>query len=164
MILAVDLDNTLSEGGAEGVGAWLPGAQEALHQALEAGAEVLVHTCRTGWLNGGGVAAVEEFLRSGGFAPCLVDTEDRGGNQVQVWAEAKGPGRRVGIWVGRGKPIAQAYVDDRGVAFNGSWAEVIAVLGLEPSARLRLRELVGRLERVEGLVAADAFEEKRKEL
>jgi hypothetical protein len=156
VILAVDLDNTLAEGGDEGVGPWKPGAVEALHEVLDAGGEVLVHTCRTGWGNGGGVAAVEEFLRSGGFAPCLVDTADRGGSQVQVWAEPGEPGRRVGIWVGRGKPIAQAYIDDRAVAFNGSWADVVAQLGLEPGARLRLRELIGRLERVEGLVAADA--------
>jgi hypothetical protein len=134
----------------------MPGAREALLEALDAGAEVLVHSCRTGWLNGGGVGAIEEFLRSGGFEPCLVDTEDRGGNQVQVWSGAEDGGRRVGIWVGRGKPIAQAYVDDRAVPFAGSWADVLAALGLEPGARLRLRELIARLERVEGLVAADA--------
>ena len=136
----------------------MPGAQEALHAVLDAGAEVLVHSCRTGWGDGGGVGAVVEFVRAGGFEPCLVDTRDDGPSQVQVWAEPEGPGRRVGIWVGRGKPIAQAYIDDRAVRFEGSWADVLAQLGLEPSARLRMRELIGRLERVEGLVAADAGE------
>lgn len=80
MNVAVDLDGTLAhwkrghEYGADelGVGGWIDGAREAVERLLVSGHRVVVHSCRCTWVAGGGLEAVMEFVRSGGFEPVAV--------------------------------------------------------------------------------------------
>lgn len=156
--VAFDLDGTLaswdrSKGFPAGCGEWLPGAAEAVAWCRERGVKVLFHTCRCTWQDGGGWMAVAQFAYEGGFAPWLV-TLDEAGGQRELWTRctydrglldpwgldrpARNPRthqpmvpedvRAVGIWLGRGKPLADVYVDDRGMHFDGSWAAALPLL------------------------------------
>lgn len=187
MNIVIDLDGTLAEwnGGDERLcGKWIEGidgrigARDALGLLLLNGHRCVVATCRATWAEGGGLAAVTEFLESGGFTavpvvgrdevitegyhdPYLpngvrhaedlaprrvvacpggcahgmmgggVECETCRGHGVQIE-----PGE-VGVWVGRGKPIAHWYVDDRGVPFDTEllgWSralEMLEVVGVE---------------------------------
>jgi hypothetical protein len=153
--LAVDLDGVLAvwkkpdgyhEMGDEdprwrfGVGEWVEGARDALRQLMEGGHRVVVHTCRATWPDGGEWPAVADFLESGGFSLALVDTDD---SQMVRWeplvrgaggwerARAGEADGLVGIWIGRGKPIAHVYLDDRALLFDaeaGGWPRVLGVI------------------------------------
>lgn len=125
--LAIDLDGTLAAWGDDTshCGEWMDGAQAALQQLLDNGDWVIVHSCRATWEEGGGASEIARFLVSGGFKPVACDR--------RYWQEELDPGE-VGIWVGTGKPIAQWYIDDRGIEHRGIWVETLL--------RLRLRALV----------------------
>lgn len=126
---AIDLDGCLAEwapsdGFYAACGAWVEDAQEALRELLadrDTGT-VLVHTCRATWPAGGGWHAVAEFLWSGGFRVAIV-TEDEpdGTDSKTIWTlvdSALPDGPTIGIWLGRGKPVAHVYIDDRVVRFD----------------------------------------------
>lgn len=153
-ILAIDLDGTLAEwesARAEDpaanrvVGQWVEGAQDALWKLREAGHVVVVHTCRATWTAGGGLKAVATFLRSGGFVPFAVEYQDGDRDHfVEEWRwimpdgdidvsvcepnPSLGDVRNVGIWFGRGKPVAHHYIDDRALRFL-SWPSMLLVVG-----------------------------------
>lgn len=138
MNVAIDLDGTLAAWDADHTvcGAWLPGAREAIEELLAQGNNVVVHTCRATWEEGGGLKSVAEFLRSGGFAPCKVVTS--GGRAIWFDLDERpedGPHNRVGIWVGHGKPIAHWYIDDRAISFRGNWDMTLAQLALAEGER-----------------------------
>lgn len=116
MNVAIDLDGTLSEwdGDARKCGSWIPGAKEFLREMIARGINPIVHTCRTHWEYGGGYEEVERFLDEAGFVSVL------------LWDRNEPMAGTVGIWMGEGKPIAGAYVDDRAVYFNGSWTDALA--------------------------------------
>ena len=129
MTVAIDLDGTIASWGHEGyhVGEWIEGAQDALRTLLGEGHRLIIHTCRVTWPAGGEWKAVADFLRTGGFVPALVVTED---DQRQKWVyvdedfadSLDNNAQVIGIWLGKGKPIADAYVDDRGIRFPGHWS------------------------------------------
>jgi hypothetical protein len=133
---AVDLDGTLAEWDEDHFvcGTWKPGAQEALRTILTVPTpgenRVIVHSCRATWAAGGGTRAVEQFILNGGFVPILVDQANQ-----ETWVSAREVGDvielRVGIWVGRGKPIAHWYVDDRAIEFKGNWETTLAAMQLK---------------------------------
>lgn len=149
MTFAVDLDGTIAEWGADRsrCGEWIVGAVDALTALRRAGHEIVVHSCRVTWEAGGGVREVARFLRSGGFQPCAVDHLLGDGAQVVRWRLIDEFGvisdiealpstgfaipvsaieNAIGIWVGVGKPIAHAYIDDRAIPFTGDWATLVA--------------------------------------
>lgn len=120
--VAVDMDGTIAawergdgtEFGAA-AGAWLPGSREFVETLLTVGLKVVVHTCRATWELGGGTPAVEEFLRLADFVPVQVVGQEMDGPHSD---DLDNFARQVGVWVGVGKPIASAYVDDRGVPID----------------------------------------------
>jgi hydroxymethylpyrimidine pyrophosphatase-like HAD family hydrolase len=114
--VAIDLDGTLAEwsGDARQCGEWIPGAKEALRELIAQGHRPIIHTCRAHWEYGGGYEEIERFLDAAGFVSVLLWTRE---------APMRGT---VGIWMGEGKPIASAYVDDRAVFFNGSWTDALS--------------------------------------
>jgi hypothetical protein len=95
--IAVDLDATLAEydqwQGVEHIGEPLEGAVEFV-EALDRLGAVVIHTTR---------------VRGDGNTPPEVAAQI-----VQDWLRKHGF-RYTSIWVGVGKPIAAAYVDDRAV-------------------------------------------------
>lgn len=119
MNVAIDLDGTLSEwdGDARTCGRWIAGGQQFLREMLARGIGPIIHTCRAHWAYGGGVDEVCRFLEEAGFEYVFI-YDDVVGHKPK-------PGC-VGIWMGEGKPIAAAYVDDRAVFFNGSWDDALS--------------------------------------
>lgn len=142
-----------------GVGEWIDGAQDAVIRLVAGGNRVVVHTCRATWDAGGGTPAVVEFVRAGGFEPLLVVGQEMKGlvlpetdpvtvvnGEFNTLAGAQGIGcvfdegaerperlaikLNIGVWVGVGKPIAHAYVDDRGVTFDpeAGWPTTLMML------------------------------------
>lgn len=126
---AIDLDGCLatwerSEGYEQPAGGWVDGAQDALRAILsdpDTGT-VVVHTCRATWPAGGGWQAVAEFLWSGGFRVAIVTEDDDEAGTLWTLVEPPDGGQpdapTIGIWLGRGKPIAHVYIDDRTVQFT----------------------------------------------
>jgi|SRR6266487_4119430 len=113
MNIAIDLDNTLID---MDTCEWLEGAQEFVSSCLETGLAVIIHTCRTNWKEGGGLTRVHEVLQKAGFTAELV---------TDSWSFQGG---KLGIWVGEGKPVAMAYIDDRAIPFMGDWQQVTRIL------------------------------------
>lgn len=147
--LAIDLDGTLAHWASADVfvGAWIDGAQAALLAFRKADYKVVVQTCRATWAEGGGLKAVADFLRTGGFVPFAVSGVETDGWSQEVWRYVYPDGtvkqhdevapylqddRAVGVWVGLGKPVAHAYIDDRAVPFRPDegvgWTELVAML------------------------------------
>lgn len=98
----------------EPAGDWLDGAQESLRDWLGRGYAVSVASCRVNW--GDGRHEIDEKLREAGFRPVFYTEAD----ELQ--------GGELGIYIGRGKPLGYAYVDDRGVAFGGDHETVNEIL------------------------------------
>lgn len=100
--VAIDLDGTIidySEGWIDEnhYGPLLPRAAEAINTLVAIGWKVIIFTCRT---NKKGVA---DFLNGEGV------------HFSEVYDGADG----------RSKPVAHAYIDDRGIQFNGDWMKTI---------------------------------------
>jgi hypothetical protein len=101
--VCVDLDGVLadfSEGwkGVEHFGAPIPGAVEFTRQLSEI-ADVVIFTCRC------------QSALNHGVAPFLL------ANRVREWLDKHGVAY-ADVYIGQGKPVASAYVDDRAVVLR----------------------------------------------
>jgi len=125
-VFAIDLDGTLIAWGEDHrvPGPWLPGAKEALQALVLGGHEVIVHSCRVTWPPGGGLDGVVALLAKAGFAPYLVEVSPESGLHIRHAAASSAPRPALGVWVGQGKPVADLYIDDRALAFDGDWAAI----------------------------------------
>ncbi len=105
--IAVDFDNTLANLDAEG-NVWpVDGARDAMISLRQMGHVIVIHTCRTTEAIAAHrlpeeIAFIEDFL-----------------NHFQIPFDQ--------VFVGP-KLIADAYVDDRAVAFRGDWPDTLANL------------------------------------
>lgn len=122
---AVDWDGTCCEDVWPKMGAWMPGAVSALRTLSEHG-EVVIHTCRIApWEPG------ELIPRSVG----LVESEK---NAIRRKLDAEGL-HTIRIWDKAYKPPADAYIDNKGIHYNGrknAWKVLVPKLllmaGLQP--------------------------------
>lgn len=93
--------------------AWLPGAKRALRALDELGYEIVIFSCR--------VAPVQYGTDDVPRDPEETAAEIR---YIQRMLDRAGLGH-VEIWTRPYKPPAVAYIDDRAVAFTGSWRETL---------------------------------------
>ena len=92
--VAIDWDGTLVEHKWPEMGEWLPGAVDFVKALQKRGFKVVIHSCRAGYLKGN--TEIRERLNAAGLKDVTLHTEP-------------------------GKPLAVAYVDDRGVHFGGDF-------------------------------------------
>jgi histidinol phosphatase-like enzyme len=103
-VIAVDFDGTLFHTDELGELSVVAGAREALADLRARGYRIVIHTCRTGLAAQDGelsqeVAFIESNLRAHGL----------------VFDE---------IHLGE-KMVADVYIDDRGVTFDGDWTSAV---------------------------------------
>ena len=81
----------------------MPGAKEAMHLLLDKGYKILVFSCNNrGW--------IEKVLNKHEIPYSWIYSSSEGG----------------------GKPVCDAYIDDRGVGFTGDWSKAVEeVLNIE---------------------------------
>jgi hypothetical protein len=111
----------------------LPDALAWLEQFAADGARIILHTCRlTGW----------NPMQAGFFAG------DPDAVQAAIWEWLKRHGlseaacARVSLWTWVGKPHADAYVDDKAIAFCGDFMSASKLKGMVAyHRRLRIEEL-----------------------
>lgn len=96
--VAIDFDGTLVEHRWPEVGEWLPGAVDFVKMLQKRGFKVVIHSCRASHLKG--QTEIREKLRSAGIKDVEIHTEP-------------------------GKPLAVAYVDDRGVHCTGNYDQAL---------------------------------------
>lgn len=102
-VIAVDFDNTLIES-EDGYYYALPGAKESLRRLREDGHKIIIYTCRTGIAAADGQLSQEiEFIKR-----CLAEFDIE-------YDE---------IFLGE-KLIANIYIDDRAVSYEGDWEETL---------------------------------------
>lgn len=102
--LAVDLDGTIARwapGGFPEIGEPVEGARYFLQLLRREGWKIIVHTCRAGPDQEGAVA---RWLQAHD-----IPYDEINHNPDYPWATAK--------------PVADVYLDDRGVSFRGDWQE-----------------------------------------
>ena len=128
--VALDLDGTLVEARWPHIGAWLPGAVDAVHELLAAGHTVYIFSSRVSpyWLDGSerNPAEVEQMIRE------VRERLDSAGLQA------------VDIFTGLGKPQYDILVDDKAERFTGRWKTTLTkvLLRVDKNAEA-LRRLVG---------------------
>ncbi len=103
-VIAVDFDHTLIAENAFGEVTPMPGAREAMEKLRADGHRIIIHTCRIG------IAADRGFLRQ--EVRFIEDVLD----DFQIPYDE--------IWLGP-KMVADYYVDDRAVSFEGDWNNVL---------------------------------------
>jgi hypothetical protein len=103
-IIAVDFDDTIAENRYPDVGMIEPGAIAALNRLKNAGYSIMIYSSRTGSghpHHEEAVAKMKKFLDD---------------NKVPYDTIHDGTG---------GKPLADYYIDDKGVPYQGSWETVV---------------------------------------
>jgi histidinol phosphatase-like enzyme len=100
MIVAVDFDNTLIEHDEDGNAYAVEGAAEAMKALKQAGCHLAIHTCRIGIAMEAGTVKQEldyitALLRQFGIP------------FDEIYLQPK--------------PVANFYIDDRAIAFEGDW-------------------------------------------
>lgn len=102
MVIAVDFDGTLFDFGEDGNLHPISGAKEALKDLRLQGHRIVVYTCRTGIAQRKG-----NLLQEVNFIKNILNA-----NEIEYDE----------IFMGE-KMVADVYVDDRGVTFEGDWNE-----------------------------------------
>jgi len=106
LTVAVDLDGTICDyqgwGGSDEFGDLLPGARDSLEEMKNLGWVIIINTCR------GDVDKVKAFLDQN--------------NVPYDFINHNPDNARLGL---SEKVLADLYIDDRGIAFRGSWADVM---------------------------------------
>jgi hydroxymethylpyrimidine pyrophosphatase-like HAD family hydrolase len=111
--LAVDIDGTIvtaspsrpDDFDVTKFGEVLPGAVETLEDLRRDGWFILLYSCRG-----------NPSSNQGWTAPALK-------TNIAMWADEAGVPYD-DVWVGEGKPQANAYLDDKNVEFNGDWSKI----------------------------------------
>lgn len=99
-IVAIDFDNTLVELLDSGHYILKPGAAEAIQALKNKGCTIVIHTCRIGIAKGAGnIKEVVDNIQS------ILDQFDIPFDMIHMGT----------------KVVADAYIDDRAVAFTGDW-------------------------------------------
>jgi len=107
--ICVDFDDTIS---VRAFGTVFPaeGVIEALQRLRANGYKVIVHSAR----------AWEEF-------PDRAKRIDDMRHLLDEWGVPYNE-----IWVGAGKPVAKAYIDDKAIRFDNNWSDIVdSILNLE---------------------------------
>ena len=104
----IDFDGTLCEHKYPEVGRPEPHVKEALEKLKEMGYEIIIHSCRTA-VNWGRVNRIEHIKKIEKFMK-----------------ENKLPYDEILTDSSYDKPIADVYIDNRGVGYRGNWQETIA--------------------------------------
>lgn len=118
---AIDWDGTFVTDSWPAMGDWMPGAIEALREMLTF-ADVVVHTCR--------IAPVEFRTDDVPRDPVLVQQEKQG---IRTMLDREGF-HEVQIWDKPWKPPADAYIDNKGIHYNGrkgAWKALTERLALQ---------------------------------
>ena len=109
--VCVDIDGTLVHyedwQGDNHFGSFVPGAVDAMRQLKEQGWYIIIYTTR------GNKEAIKSFLTHHGVC---IDSINENPNQ---------PDNAFG-----GKPIADVYIDDRAITFEGNWIETVNKINL----------------------------------
>lgn len=100
MIISVDFDNTLVGYDESGAAFPLAGAAEAMKTLKEAGCHIVIHTCRIG------IALEKGSLKEELRLVSLI-LKDFGICYDEIYLHPK--------------PIADFYIDDRAIQFDGDW-------------------------------------------
>ena len=109
--IIIDFDGTLCKFAFPDVGPPEPGIKEALTKLKELGYRVCIHSVRTATYWGDRkrkhhIQVIEKFMKENElpYDEILVDKN-------------------------MDKPIAEVYVDDRAIRYEGNWLEIIKILG-----------------------------------
>ena len=106
-IAIIDFDGTICTFAFPEVGTLQPDAREALLKLKELGYQIHIHSCRTAtyWNRGSNernrqIALVHNFMENNDlpYDKLILDTD---------------------------KPVAELYIDDRGIGYRGNWLDVI---------------------------------------
>jgi len=120
--VAIDFDRTIAQYDGRFsplvLGEPMSGAAEFVQSLLNDGVLVWLHTCRTTVTN-----TVSPWLGTGEFVDVAGTTQQEVVAALYQWLERHGM-LGVEVWSGKGKPIADAYIDDRGINFAGDWDAV----------------------------------------
>jgi hypothetical protein len=109
--LAVDFDGTLVDHVYPGVGKVKPGAKEAMQRFRDLGYHVIIWSCRTcHWM-------------PGHFPPNGISRDDIVRDMVEALDTNDIPYDEVDDGT-RGKPMAEFYIDDKGLRFEDNWDEI----------------------------------------
>tara|TARA_Y100000310_G_C20699497_1_gene828392 strand:+ start:5998 stop:6336 length:339 start_codon:yes stop_codon:yes gene_type:complete len=106
MRVCVDMDGTICDDEYPFFGCVRDGVREALTKLKAAGHYITIHSCRTG-----------EELK-----PNIFDRVEQIEQMEEFLKDNHIPFDE--IYEGFGKPIADYYIDDRGIEFKDNWAEI----------------------------------------
>lgn len=112
--VVVDWDGTLTEDDTwPGMGRWLPGAVEALRYLAREFDEVMIYTCRTANVD------VDEITHRSNVDQVSL---------IRLMIDDAGLPPNVQLWLHDYKPMAEYYIDNRGVRFTGDWESLMTEL------------------------------------
>lgn len=115
LVICVDFDGTLCDHEFPGIGKMKDGARAALTLFREWGYRVVIWTCRTCHWN------YDVF----GGNPATPTADRPSVIEMTAWLKANGiPYDEIDDG-SRGKPLADFYIDDKGIRFANNWGEII---------------------------------------
>jgi len=106
-IVIIDFDGTICTYEFPGVGTPQPSVREALLKLKELGYQIHIHSCRTATYWGRGA---EERNHQITVIHDFMEENDLPYDKIILNVD---------------KPVAELYIDDRGIGYRGSWLDVI---------------------------------------